>query len=143
MFRLSNLFKGEAEMSVSMADTSEFLQRALKRHSRLLEESFAPATFSLCGAARTLSVFISWLARYAAELPRVTVLPRGDGRQRASDIAYGLLSLVAFSSPIMPNLSQKLKGVIGPSLPSSWDLPKSIGCINLAGLPEDVQHLLS
>ncbi|MGI0013495.1 MAG: class I tRNA ligase family protein [Nitrososphaera sp.] len=143
MFQMSTLFEGKKGISLSMNDTSELLQKTVGRYYKLLEESFSPATFSLCGASRTLAAFISWLVRYAEESRGVTILDQSKRRKSVVDMAYALLALIAFSSPIMPNLSQKLKMLLGISAKMNWDLPMSVDSMNLAALPEDVKTLLS
>ena len=143
IFQTRNLFAERAGDSICMSETSDFLHRTVQRYSNLLEGSLSPATFSLCEASRTLAAFISWLARYAEELRTGTAREQNSERKSVSDMAYGLVALIAFSSPIMPNFSQRLKTLLGVSCKTSWELPKRVGSINPAALRQDVKGLFS
>ena len=111
----------------------------MRRYYRLLEDSFSPSTFSLCGASRTLAAFISWLVRYTEELRDTRVPDRSDQSKSLVDAACALSALIAFASPIMPNFSQRLKMLTGITSKLDWDLPLSLNSMNVAALPEDVK----
>lgn len=116
----------EYDITQAFPDFPEAFKQKLEWFYEEFEQAYHEDSFSVKKGVNTLTLYLQWLVDYA----RVKEDTQEVGF--ANEFIYGLLALVSFSHPLLPDFSYRLKSGLNVQSPIVWKMPgdAKIGDLN-------------